>query len=40
VNEATSARAAVDMEAFGLKGVKTMLGGWNEWVARKEKIEK
>jgi len=40
VAEATSARAALDMNAFGLTNVKTMLGGWNEWIQRKEKVEK
>jgi 3-mercaptopyruvate sulfurtransferase SseA len=40
VNEATSARAALDMNAFGVSNVKTMLGGWNEWVKRGEKIQK
>jgi 3-mercaptopyruvate sulfurtransferase SseA len=39
VAEATSARAALDMNAFGVTNVKTLLGGWNEWVGRKEKIE-
>jgi len=28
------------MMAFGLKGVKVMKGGWNEWLNRGEKIEK
>ena len=27
------------MMAFGLKNVKAMKGGWNEWFNRKEKIE-
>ncbi|HUE85482.1 MAG TPA: rhodanese-like domain-containing protein [Vicinamibacterales bacterium] len=36
--ESTSARAALDMNAFGVTNVKTMLGGWNEWIARGEKI--
>jgi 3-mercaptopyruvate sulfurtransferase SseA len=40
VAESTSARAALDMNAFGLTNVKTLLGGWNEWVARGEKIAK
>jgi 3-mercaptopyruvate sulfurtransferase SseA len=40
VAEATSARAALDMMAFGLKNVKAMKAGWNEWVNRGEKIEK
>ena len=28
------------MNAFGLTNVKTLLGGYNEWVKRGEKIEK
>jgi 3-mercaptopyruvate sulfurtransferase SseA len=28
------------MNAFGLTNVKTLLGGWNEWVQRGEKIQK
>ena len=28
------------MNAFGITNVKTMLGGWNEWVKRGEKVEK
>jgi 3-mercaptopyruvate sulfurtransferase SseA len=40
VAESTSARAALDMNAFGITNVKTMLGGWNEWIARGEKIVK
>jgi 3-mercaptopyruvate sulfurtransferase SseA len=40
VAESTSARAALDMNAFGITNVKTMLGGWNEWAQRGEKIEK
>jgi 3-mercaptopyruvate sulfurtransferase SseA len=40
VAEATSARAALDMNAFGVTNVKTMLGGYNEWIKRGEKIEK
>ena len=39
VNEGTAVRAAEDMTAFGVPNVKAMLGGWNEWVKRKEKIE-
>jgi hypothetical protein len=30
----------LDMNAFGLTNVKTLLGGYNEWVARGERIEK
>jgi 3-mercaptopyruvate sulfurtransferase SseA len=40
VAESTSARAALDMNAFGLTNVKTLLGGWNEWVQRGEKVAK
>ena len=40
VNEGTAARAAVDMNAFGVKNVKALLGGYNEWVKRGEKTEK
>jgi 3-mercaptopyruvate sulfurtransferase SseA len=40
VAESTSARAALDMNAFGITHVKTMLGGWNEWVKRGERIAK
>jgi 3-mercaptopyruvate sulfurtransferase SseA len=40
VAESTSARAVLDMNAFGITNAKTMLGGWNEWVQRGEKIEK
>jgi 3-mercaptopyruvate sulfurtransferase SseA len=28
------------MNAFGLTNVKTLLGGYNEWVARGEKVER
>jgi rhodanese-related sulfurtransferase len=38
--EVTSIRAGEDMMAFGLKNVKAMTGGWNEWVKRGEKVEK
>lgn len=40
VNEGTAARAALDMNAFGIKNVKALLGGWNEWIKRGEKTEK
>lgn len=40
VNEGTAARAALDMNAFGIHNVKALLGGWNEWVKRGEKTEK
>lgn len=28
------------MNAFGVTNVKTLLGGWNDWVARGEKVAK
>ena len=40
VNEGTAARAALDMNAFGITNVKALLGGWNEWVKRGEKTER
>ena len=40
VAESTAARAALDMNAFGIKNVKALAGGWNEWVKRGEKVEK
>lgn len=39
-NEMTAARAAVDLAAKGIPGAKALKGGWDEWVARKEPIEK
>ena len=36
----TAARAAVDLAAGGIPGAKALEGGWDEWVARGEKIEK
>jgi phage shock protein E len=38
--EATAARAVFDLNAFEVKNVKALRGGWNEWVARGEKIAK
>ena len=38
--EATAARALYDLNAFDVKNVKALRGGWNEWVQRKEKIQK
>ena len=38
LNEGTAARAAVDLSAFGVTNVKALLGGYNEWVKRGEKI--
>lgn len=39
-NEMTAARAAVDLAAKGIPGAKALKGGWDEWVARNEPIEK
>ena len=39
-NEMTAARAAVDLAASGISGAKALIGGWNEWVARGEAVEK
>ncbi len=39
-NEMTAARAAVDLAARGMPGAKALKGGWDEWLARGEKIEK
>lgn len=38
--EMTSARAAVDLAERGIPGAKALIGGWDEWVQRNEKIEK
>jgi rhodanese-related sulfurtransferase len=39
-NEMTAARASVDLAAKGIPGAKALKGGWDEWVSRKELIEK
>jgi rhodanese-related sulfurtransferase len=39
-NEMTAARAAVDLAARGVPGVKALKGGWDGWVERKEAVEK
>ena len=39
-NEMTAARASVDLAAKGIPGAKALKGGWDEWIARGEKIEK
>jgi len=39
-NEMTAARAAVDLATRGIPGAKALKGGWDEWLARGEKIEK
>ena len=39
-NEATSARAAVDLAARGIGGVKALKDGWDAWIERKEPVEK
>ena len=38
--EMTSARAAVDLAAKGITGARALVGGWDEWVQRGERIEK
>ena len=38
--EMTSARAAVDLSQKGITGAKALVGGWDEWVQRGERIEK
>lgn len=38
--EMTSARAAVDLAQKGIPGARALVGGWDEWVQRGEKIEK
>ncbi len=38
--EMTSARAAVDLAQKGIPGAKALVGGWDEWVQRGEKIQK
>jgi sulfur-carrier protein adenylyltransferase/sulfurtransferase len=38
--EMTSARAAVDLAAKGIAGAKALVGGWDEWIARGEKVER
>jgi rhodanese-related sulfurtransferase len=40
VNETTATRAAVDLAARGVPGVKALKGGWDEWRQRGETIEK
>jgi rhodanese-related sulfurtransferase len=40
VNESSAARAAVEMDGLGIKNIKVLLGGWDEWVKRGEKTEK
>ena len=39
-NEMTAARAAVDLAALGITGAKALKGGWDEWKARGEAVEK
>jgi rhodanese-related sulfurtransferase len=38
--EMTSARAALDLSEKGIPGAKALVGGWDEWVHRGEKIER
>ena len=40
VNETTATRAAVDLAARGVPGAKALKGGWNEWLERREAVEK
>jgi 3-mercaptopyruvate sulfurtransferase SseA len=35
MNEHTSARAVLDLNAQGIKNTAALLGGWNEWMAAK-----
>jgi rhodanese-related sulfurtransferase len=39
-NETTAARAALDLNQAGVKSVKALAGGWNDWVRRGEPVEK
>lgn len=39
-NEMTAARAAVDLATRGVPGAKALKGGWDEWLARGEAVEK
>jgi rhodanese-related sulfurtransferase len=39
-NEMTAARAAVDLAQKGVPGAKALKGGWNEWLERREAVEK
>jgi 3-mercaptopyruvate sulfurtransferase SseA len=34
MNEHTSARAVLDLNAHGVKNTAALLGGWNEWKAK------
>ena len=38
--EMTSAPAALDLSEKGIPGAKALVGGWDEWVQRKEPIER
>jgi rhodanese-related sulfurtransferase len=40
VNESSAARAAVEMTELGIPNVKVLLGGWDEWMKRGERVEK
>jgi 3-mercaptopyruvate sulfurtransferase SseA len=40
VNEHTSARAVLDMNAHGIKNTAALLGGWSGWLEAKEPTEK
>jgi len=40
VDEATSARAALMLQARGVKNVRALRGGWNEWVEKGNAVVK
>lgn len=39
MQEHTSARAVLDLNAKGMKNAAALLGGWNGWIAAKEPVE-
>jgi 3-mercaptopyruvate sulfurtransferase SseA len=39
VNEHTSARAVLDLNAHGIKNTAALLGGWNGWQQAKLPVE-
>jgi 3-mercaptopyruvate sulfurtransferase SseA len=40
VQEHTSARAVLDLNAHGIKNTAALLGGWSGWIEAKEPTEK
>jgi rhodanese-related sulfurtransferase len=40
VNESSAARAAVELVGLGIPQPKALLGGWDEWLRRREPVEK